>query len=187
MTTSRLPIVTVPVVASWLLVACAGNVGTRPEAATATPTVAVAERSVPPTVVQPTAALPGFTPQASQRNAAGIPLPYAPGAVNIIVTYTPAPAGGTLVKSGFTVVTVGDNYFYPEDLTVTSGTTVEWSYDVGSGETESTHNVVALDKTFVSGDLNPGTHYSFTFQQSGQYMYVCSYHVKQMTAKVTVQ
>ena len=55
------------------------------------------------------------------------------------------------------------------------------------GETESTHNVIALDKAFDSGDLNAGTRFSFTFTQPGEFAYVCSYHPRQMTGKIIVQ
>ena len=70
---------------------------------------------------------------------------------------------------------------------VTVGTTAEWRYDGSGGETESTHNVIALDKAFDSGDLNAGTRFSFTFTGPGEFAYVCSYHPKQMTGKIDVQ
>jgi plastocyanin len=64
---------------------------------------------------------------------------------------------------------------------------VEWRYDGGGGETESTHNVIALDNAFNSGDLNAGSRFSFTFTQPGEFAYVCSYHARQMTGKIVVQ
>jgi plastocyanin len=79
------------------------------------------------------------------------------------------------------MVSVGDNYFYPDELHVTPGTTIEWRYDGGGGETESTHNVIALDNSFTSGDLNVGLRYAFAFLKPGEFAYVCSYHAKQMT------
>jgi plastocyanin len=128
----------------------------------------------------------GFTPQTSQRNSSGIPLPYAPNAVNVVVTYTPAPAGTPLPKSGLASVSVGDNYFYPQEVRVTVGSTVEWDYNGGGGETESIHNVVAANNTFSSGDINPGSRFAYTFELPGEFDYVCTYHVRQMTAKVFV-
>ena len=103
------------------------------------------------------------------------------------MTYTPVPVGGPPPKSGSAVVSVGDNYFEPDELHVTAGTTIEWRYDGSAGETESTHNVIALDSSFNSGDLNPGTRYSFTFEKLGEFAYVCSYHAKQMTGKIIIQ
>ena len=46
---------------------------------------------------------------------------------------------------------------------------MEWRYDGGGGETESTHNVIALDNAFNSGDLNAGSRFSFTFTQPGEF------------------
>jgi plastocyanin len=129
---------------------------------------------------------PGFTPEITQRNSAGVPLPAAPGARSV-VTYTPVSSVATQLKSGVADVGVGDNYFLPDELHVTAGTIVEWRYDGGGGETESTHNVIALDKAFKSGDLNAGSRFSFTFTQPGEFAYVCSYHARQMTGKIVVQ
>ena len=70
---------------------------------------------------------------------------------------------------------------------MTVGTAVEWRYDGSGGETESTPNVIALDKAFDSGDLNSGTGFSFTFTRPGEFAYMCSYHPKQMTGKIVVQ
>jgi plastocyanin len=123
----------------------------------------------------------------TQRNSAGVPLAAAPGARSVVVTYTPVPNAATQVRSGLVTVAVGDNYFLPDELHVTVGTTVEWRYDGSGGETESTHNVIALDKAFDSGDLNPDTRFSFTFARPGEFAYACSYHPKQMTGKIVAQ
>ena len=137
-----------------------------------------------PSTVTP---LAGFTPETTQRNSAGVPLPAAPGARSVVVTYTPVPSGATKVELTSVTVSVGDNYFYPEELHVTAGTIVEWRYDGAGGETESTHNVIALDKACNSGDLNPGGRFSFAFTHAGEFAYGCSYHAKQMTGKIVVQ
>ncbi|HEX8969488.1 MAG TPA: cupredoxin domain-containing protein [Chloroflexota bacterium] len=156
------------------------QVSAAPATATAVPAT--------PTPQAPTAMpVTAFTPEASQRNTAGVPLPAAPGARSVVVTYTPAPSVGPQVKSGTVTVSVGDNYFAPDELHVTAGTIVEWQYDGGGGETESIHNVIALDKSFNSGDLNPGTRFSFSFATPGEFAYVCSYHAVQMTGKIIVQ
>ena len=160
-----------------------------PLAPPATEVLAPATPRVPTVTPVPPTGTPvvGFTPEPSPRDANGIPLPNAAGARNVVVTYTPAPPAGPAPKSGTAMVSVGDNYFYPDELHVTPGTTIEWRYDGGGGETESTHNVIALDSSFNSGDLNAGTRYSFTFEKPGEFAYVCSYHAKQMTGKVIVQ
>ena len=169
--------------ATGVMLACSAA----PSAPTAVP---VREQRVlaTPTPNSPTATpVIGFTPEVTQRNSAGVPLPAAPGARSVVVTYTPVADTGIQVKSGFVTVGVGDNYFLPDELHVTAGTIVEWRYDGGGGETEAIHNVVALNKAFNSGDLNPGTQFSFAFSQPGEYDYVCTYHPRQMIAKVIVQ
>lgn len=89
-------------------------------------------------------------------------------------------------KSGLVSLGVGDNYFFPQEIRVTVGSTVEWDYNGGGGETESIHNVVASNNAFSSGDLNPGSRFAYTFKQPGAFDYVCTYHVRQMTAKIVV-
>jgi len=186
-TTSSLPAIAL-VVAAMTCVACA----VAPSAAAVPPTstaqvqqaraLATVTR-IPPTVTP----APGFTPEISQRNSAGVPLPNAPGAVNVVVTYTPAPVGTPVARSGLVNVSVGDNYFYPQEIRITAGSTVEWDYNGGGGETESIHNVVGPNAIFSSGDMNPNSRFAYTFEQPGRFDYVCSYHVKQMTGTVIVQ
>jgi plastocyanin len=174
-------------IACGLLFGCSANPGTVPEAP-ATPLAArVTPLTIPATNPPTSTPAPGFTPEVTQRNAAGVPLPDAPGARNVVVTYTPVAPGASQLKSGFQSVSVGDNYFYPEELRITVGSTIEWDYNGGGGETESIHNVIASDNAFSSGDLNPGSRFAFVFERPGEFDYVCSYHVKQMTGKVFVQ
>jgi len=175
-------------VTTGLMFACGANPSAPQEAPTGLAPVqgalAVPTSSPNPPTVTPG---PGFTPEVTQRNSAGAPLPAAPGARNVVVTYTPVPSGATQVRSEFVTVSVGDNYFYPDEVRLTLGSTVEWRYDGGGGETESIHNVIALDKAFNSGDLNPGTRFAFAFMQPGEFAYVCSYHAREMTGKIVVQ
>jgi plastocyanin len=184
-TNPRLPIVFMLV--GGLAFACMPPPAALPAAPTATALIQESRvltlTSVPSTI----APLPGFTPEVTQRDSAGVPLPAAPGAVNVVVTYTPVPTGAPAPKSGLIPVSVGDNYFYPEEVHMTAGSTVEWDYNGGGGETESIHNVIALDQSFSSGDLNPNSRFAYTFEQPGEVDYVCSYHARQMTGKVLVQ
>ena len=174
-------------VASGLMFACAASPNV-PPGVPAAPTFQEARALPTPGPNPPTLTPgPGFTPEITQRNSAGVPLPAAPGARSIVVTYTPVPSVATQLKSGVVTVSIGDNYFVPDELHVTADTTVEWRYDGGGGETESTHNVIALDNAFNSGDLNAGSRFSFSFAQPGEFAYVCSYHARQMTGKIVVQ
>ena len=143
---------------SFVLQACAAAPNTPTTQPTATP-IALEARTIATSTPVPPASTPlvGFTPQTTQRNSSGVPLPYAP-----------------------------NNYFFPQETRVTVGSTVEWDYNGGGGETESIHNVVASNNVFSSGDLNPGSRFAYTFKQPGAFDYVCTYHVRQMTAKIVV-
>jgi plastocyanin len=169
------------------MLACTANAGVPPAASASVPIRATSIVSTPTPLAVTATPVIGFTPETTQRNAAGVPLPFAPGSVNVVVTYTPVPAGASLIKSGYAMVSLGDNYFYPDEVRITVGSTIEWRYDGGGGETESTHNVVGLDGSFSSGDLFAGTRYASVFEKPGEFAYVCTYHAKQMTGKIIVQ
>jgi plastocyanin len=174
--------------ATGLMFACGVYPSAPQEAPTAPVTVQGAGGIPTPSANPPTLTPgPGFTPEVTQRNSAGVPLPAAAGARNVVVTYTPIPSGASHVNSVFASVVVGDNYFSPDEVYLTVGSTVEWRYDGAGGETESIHNVIALDKAFNSGDLNPGTRFAFAFLQAGEFAYVCSYHARETTGKIIVQ
>ena len=76
-----------------------------------------------------------------------------------------------------------DNFaFVPAEITVSSGTTVQWV-----NRDDIPHTVVSEDKTtFKSKALDTDDTFSYTFTKAGSYTYFCSVHPK-MTAKVVVQ
>lgn len=71
--------------------------------------------------------------------------------------------------------------FNPTSLTVKAGTTVTWV-----NKDSTTHTVISDNGAFPSGDLNPGSNYTYTFNKTGTYPYHCSIHPS-MTGTVTVQ
>jgi LPXTG-motif cell wall-anchored protein len=77
-------------------------------------------------------------------------------------------------------VSIQDFFFEPDQLTVAPGTTVTW---VNDGE--EPHTSTADDGTWDSGTLQPGESYSFTFDDPGDYSYLCEIH-PDMTATITV-
>jgi LPXTG-motif cell wall-anchored protein len=77
-------------------------------------------------------------------------------------------------------VSIQDFFFEPDQLTVAPGTTVTW---VNDGE--QPHTSTADDGTWDSGTLQPGESYSFTFDDPGDYSYLCEIH-PDMTATITV-
>lgn len=71
--------------------------------------------------------------------------------------------------------------FNPNSLTVKVGTTVTWV-----NKDSTTHTVISDNGAFTSGDLSPGSNYTYTFNNTGTYPYHCSIHPS-MTGTVTVQ
>lgn len=73
--------------------------------------------------------------------------------------------------AGQTTIPMTDNAFTPKSITIAPGTKVTW---VNNGA--MVHNVVADNKSFQSGALQPGQSYSQTFTLVGSYPYYCSLH-----------
>src|SRR5687768_8511196 len=119
---------------------------------------AVAPPGAPPAAVVPPAPAPAraTTPRTTPRTTTSppAPRPTAP---------RPAP---TVVKMSIKNV----NYLRPR-LTVTIGTTVEWT-----NNDPVAHTVTANDKSFNSGLINPGRTYRRTFTKAGTYSYFCIPH-----------
>jgi plastocyanin len=86
-------------------------------------------------------------------------------------------------RAATAAVTIHDYYFMPSSLTISPGTKVDWAYNVGAGT--ATHTVTFAG--FSSGNLNPGSSYSHTFDIPGTYSYYCMYHQNiGMTGTITV-
>ena len=62
-----------------------------------------------------------------------------------------------------------DDFFRPEKITITVGTTVTW-INVGKKK----HNI-AFDHLF-DNDIQPGEKFSYTFDKPGVYQYYCVIH-----------
>ncbi len=74
--------------------------------------------------------------------------------------------------SGQTVeVTVQGFTFDPIELTITAGTTVQWT-NMDSAK----HTISADDGSWGSGNLGQGATFSFTFDQPGTFAYHCEIH-----------
>jgi len=82
-------------------------------------------------------------------------------------------------------VTMGDNYFAPDEITIGVGGTVSWEIVAGDAK----HDVVASDGSFRSSSpMNRGDIFSFTFTKAGEYPYICSFHtVEHMVGKIVVK
>jgi FtsP/CotA-like multicopper oxidase with cupredoxin domain len=68
-------------------------------------------------------------------------------------------------------VAIKDNFYTPNILRVTAGTTVHWDHQ---GKVE--HTITSQSGYFDSGSLNNGETFSYTFPQPGRYDYFCRFH-----------
>lgn len=101
-------------------------------------------------------------------------------AAALVALATLAPAAlPSPVAAATHAVEIGDGFFGPAALTVAVGDTVTWT-----NADDSPHTVTA-DGAFDSGNVDPGTTFSFTFTTAGTYTYVCQYH-DEMVATITV-
>lgn len=78
------------------------------------------------------------------------------------------------------IVTVGDNFFSPANLTIQAGDTVRWTNAAGG----NSHNVSGPG--FKSSTSNSFT-FSQTFSTAGSFNYECTIHPSQMQGTITVE
>lgn len=82
--------------------------------------------------------------------------------------------------AGANEVRVGNNFFNPSTRTITTGTTITWTWNAGS----TTHNVT-FDDGPASADQSSGQ-YQRTFDNAGSFPYVCTIHGAAMSGTITV-
>jgi plastocyanin len=92
----------------------------------------------------------------------------------------PGPGPGPGNPSGATV-TVSNNDYSPEKVTVNLGTTVTWRWDSCAGDPygggqQCTSHSVTFDDGGPSASLQSGGSFSRTFSTAGTYTYYCSAH-----------
>ena len=145
-----------------------------PPTATATPT------APPPPPPSPTATTP--PPPTATPTATTPPPPPPP-------TATPTPPPPTTYS-----ITIGNDFFSPQVITIPVGSTVTWT-DTGSihnvfddGATYGTTKPAGAASFMASGTfLNTGQTYTYTFTVPGTYYYVCQFHQPNMNGTITVQ
>lgn len=84
------------------------------------------------------------------------------------------------IPDGATVVDQDGLKFKPDSVTVTAGTTVYFT-----NSENAVHNVV-IDGDDVSGIMDKGDVFAWTFDDPGEYRITCGYH-PQMRTTVTVE
>jgi plastocyanin len=103
------------------------------------------------------------------RKAALVVSAMALAATGAFGTLGTGPAGA---QSSSSKVTVGDNYFKPQDLEVTAGTKITWT-----NKGKILHSVTPnKGKKFGESELSRGKSYSYTFKKPGTYAYYCTFH-----------
>lgn len=83
--------------------------------------------------------------------------------------------------SGLVRVDAGDDWFLPEVVTVTVGTTVRW-YHVG----EEAHNAFAIDGSWGTPEFGIGRYAEHRFNSTGRYSYQCTLHAPGMSGIIVV-
>lgn len=91
-----------------------------------------------------------------------------------------AACGGSGPAPAANAVSIVNFSFNPGTLTVKAGTNVTWTNNGGS-----THTVTAIDSSFDSGNVSPGSTFQHTFATAGTFAYHCTIH-SSMTATVVV-
>lgn len=81
-----------------------------------------------------------------------------------------APEGEAAPAEAATEIEVVDNSFSPETVEVAAGDTIRWTH-----EGQAAHTVTFEDGP-DSGTIDSGDTFSHTFDEPGEYAYVCSIH-----------
>ena len=127
---------------------------------------------------QPPADVP---PEASQSRGGAPALDSTAPAAPAIEAAPASPGGSTAAAVSDSTVSMLDNSFSPEPVTVPAGTTIIWT---NSGRMP--HTSTSKDGLWDSGLMKAGQSFSFLFDKTGRYEYVCIFH-PDMVGTVNVQ
>jgi len=97
------------------------------------------------------------------------------------VLLTISATGLHAVQAADVAVTIKNFDYSPMDLNIAAGTTVVWKNLDGEP-----HTIASVDGMFRSPALDQNDSYSFTFNRTGTFRYICSIHPK-MRATITVK
>jgi plastocyanin len=94
---------------------------------------------------------------------------------------------GNPMSNGNTV-SVKDDFFDPANMTVTSGTTVTWTFQGNNQHTVTSGNPndANAGSLFDNGPMSSGS-VQVSFNQTGTFNYFCRIHGAAMTGTITVQ
>jgi plastocyanin len=88
---------------------------------------------------------------------------------------------------GGTQVSMKDIKFNPADVTINAGETVTWTNDEGVSHDVDGSGQGVNFSSGPEGGMNEGDTFKFTFDQPGEYEYVCRVHAPGMAGTVTVR
>jgi plastocyanin len=101
------------------------------------------------------------------------------------VAPTPAASGSASDATMVDAISIKGFKFTPDDLTVPVGTTVMWTNDEDSLHTVTSGTSASPSGLFVSGEIDTGVEFTYTFADEGTYPFFCARH-DFMTGVVTV-
>jgi len=85
-------------------------------------------------------------------------------------------------------VIIQDNSFSPMQITVGVGRPVVWRNQGSTAHTVTSGTPASNPgKLFDSGTINPGSGFTFTFSQAGEFVYFCKIHGTVMSGVVVVR
>ncbi len=103
------------------------------------------------------------------------------------VSQTTTSGGQSEVAHGVTHVFIHNEAFQPTTIEVPVGTTVTWTNKDNTYHTVTIGNaMVTTENPSASGQLAPGTSFSYTFLSRGTFSYSCSDHPSIMRGTVIV-
>ncbi|MFZ3167051.1 MAG: cupredoxin domain-containing protein [Candidatus Methanoperedens sp.] len=157
-----------------LVSGCTSTTTVRPEEPTpiATPTPMP---SIPTVTPVPTVT-PIPTPTPIKETYTPTPTPIPTLTATPILTATPTPTEQPSVN-----VNITNLNFVPTTVYVPIGKTVNWI-----NNDNVIHTITSVTGSFDSGSIDPGTTYSYTFNQTGTYEYSCTIHASIPHGRVIV-
>ncbi len=138
-----------------------------------------------------------MAPPSSTTNASGIAeaswtLPQAAGAATATATVadaagSPVTFTATATVPGQVSIEVGNNFFDPDERTVTAGTTVIWTWVSTGAISHSVESTGAPGFTSSATKTGNGQTHSVQFTSPGTYTYQCAVHGAAMSGTIVVQ
>jgi plastocyanin len=132
-----------------------------------------------PPLATPTSSMP-LPPIQFQASATPRRVPIVPPTRTATPTTTPAPTVPA-VWIGFAQISVHDNYFSPDVITVTVGSRVRWNHTGNA-----LHDISSEARDWGPGLILSQSQVEYTFTRTGTYLYICFLHRPGMRGTIVV-